>query len=109
MHLSLWYFALEIRDKKAEPINHLQFIHERHLYMLSSTYSLLGLSILGLTVFSVSSLAQTITGSGSASGTATVNIIGVFFNAAGANTAANPLAPGNSSNTGSFAGLATGT
>jgi len=76
--------------------------------MLESTYSLLKLSILGLVILS-SSLAQSVTGSGSASGACTVSAVGIFFNASGTNTAANPLTPGNSSNTGSFTGLASGT
>lgn len=71
------------------------------------TYSLLTLTALFMTSSAAPAPAQTITGSGSASGNLTLNATGVFFNTAGTNTPANPLAPG-SSNTGSFAGLSSG-
>jgi hypothetical protein len=72
--------------------------------MIKSSYTIVTLLFINSVPLITSVTAQTITGSGSVSGNLTLSATGVFFNAGGTNTPANPLTPGNS-NTGSFAGL----
>ena len=77
--------------------------------MKKSIHPICSLSLMGTLLFITPATAQTVTGSASVSGNITISATGVFFNASGSNSPANPLKPySGNPNSGSFSGLTSG-
>ena len=78
-------------------------------YMIKATYTTLALFFITAFALITPATAQTVTGSASVSGNITISATGVFFNASGSNSPANPLKPySGNPNSGSFSGLTSG-